>query len=372
MPCPVVRLQVGGWMVIIPVMNHNHISITEGVIRMRTAIQLCTILSLTAAVTIAGCNAKPSTPKTKWYGKSIKTLPVDQSNPAEVAAASDIEAARLRYRNDIAALLDYYNSIGNIQKGLWASRELKNLDEAQEFEWVGIDATTQPATAPAEMQMTHQPEERELAENVVSSRKAYILAVDKLAKMYEQANDEFKCYVIHTMQDRFRPERTYFYQLDIEVPSLNLEPVKIYPEADKLYDEALALYEAGSKVPALADYRKERRALQLFQQLIRQFPDSTKIALSAFYIAEIYKEYFDEHYLAVLWYERAWTWDPYIAAPVRFQAALQYDIHLDEKEKAMDLYKASLKLEPYYDNNHRYCNQRIRELEKEGVGASKQ
>ena len=37
----------------------------------------------------------------------------------------------------------------------------------------------------------------------------------------------------------------------------------------------------------------------------------------------------------------------------------------------MDLYKASLKLEPYYDNNTRYCGQRIRELQKEGVGEKK-
>ena len=335
---------------------------------MRTAMQMCTILTLGVALALAGCNAKPSTPKTKWYGKSIKTLAVDPGNAAEVAAASKAEAARLQYRKSLTTLLDYYNSIGNVQKALWASREIKNLDEAQEFTWVGISAASQPAQG--EMQITAQPTERELVENVISSRKAYILAMDELAKLYEQAGDEFKAYVIHTVQTRFRPERTYFYLLEIEVPE-HLEPVKIYPEADKLYNEALALYKSGSKVPGFADYRKQRRALDLFKQIIRQFPDSTKVALAAFYIGEIYKEYFDEHYLAVLWYERAWTWDPYVTVPVRYQAALQYDIHLGEKEKAMELYKASLKLEPYYDNNSRYCKQRIEELEKQGIGVKK-
>ena len=322
-------------------------------------------------MTVAGCNSKPSTPKTKWHKSSIKTLDVDPGNQAEVAAAGKVEAARLRYRSNLAALLDYYNSIGNVQKSLWASRELKNLDEAQEFDWGGISPASQPTSAPAPAPDAKNPEERELVENITSSRKTYILAVDDLAKLYEQADEEFKAYVIHTMQTRFRPERTYYYLLDIQVPSKNLEPVRMYPKADELYNEALALHQAGSKVPGFADYRKQRRALTLFKQIIRQFPDSTKIALAAFYIGEIYKEYFDEHYLAALWYERAWTWDPYVSAPVRFQAALQYDIHLDEKEKAMELYKASLKLEPYYDSNTRYCGQRIRELQKEGIGEKK-
>ncbi|RKY24735.1 MAG: hypothetical protein DRP83_07220 [Planctomycetota bacterium] len=339
---------------------------------MKTSTRLGTIIALGFALVVAGCNAKPATPRTKWYKQSIKTLAVDQGNAAEVAAVGKMESARLRYRRNISALQDYYNGIGNIQKALWASRELKNLDEAQEFQWVGLAPASGPATAPAQAREDAASQsQRELVENLIASRKTYILAVDGLAKLYEKAGDDFKAYVIHTTQSRFRPERTYMYLLDVEVPSKNLQPIKVYPAANRLYEEALALYKQGSSVPALANYDKQRRALKLFKQLIKQYPDSTRIALAAFYIAEIYKEYFGEHYLAVLWYERAWTWDPYIAAPVRFQAALQYDIHLDEKEKAMELYKASQKLEPYYENNHRYCKQRIRELQEQGVREKK-
>ena len=129
-----------------------------------------------------------------------------------------------------------------------------------------------------------------------------------------------------------------------------------------MYARAEEMHIQGRKYPAAADYEKEREALRLFKQLIRMYPDSTKIPLAAYYIGEIYKEYFQEHYLAVLWYERAWTWDPNVAKPARFQCAVQYDHNLQEKNKALELYRACLEYEPYFPSHVDYARGRIRKL----------
>ncbi len=325
-----------------------------------TTIRLYTMMVLVCVLTAVGCNNKPATPHTKWYKGSIKTLAVDQNNPAEVSTAQAMENARGRYRYNIATLVDYYHNVGNEQKAVWASGELKNLDEAQEFDWIGVTpATANPTTAPAD------PSEHELVENNLASRRAYIREVDELAQFYETAGDGFKSHVIHTVQARLQPERMYLYLANVEVPSKNLRPIKIYPKANQLFDEALALYKAGKKIPAMTDYDKERQALKLFKQIVKEYPDSTRIPMSAFYIGEIYKKFFKEHYLAALWYERAWTWDPYVEAPVRFQAAVLYDYNLHDKEKALSLYRASLKLEPRFASNSRFSKKRIEKLQSE-------
>ena len=327
--------------------------------RVNKAIRSCAVATLGCMLVLGGCNTRPETPKTKWYGKSIQVLEVNPGDAGEVAAVTAVEVARSRYHAALVGLAEYYNSIGNVQKGLWASRELRNLDEAQEFTWGGVSLPGPPSTQPA----GKEPKETTLVENVVNARIKYRKAVDQLAKYYEKKGESFKAYVIHTIQGRFHPEETFLYLFRVQLPPRNLEPVEIIPKANELYDRAVKLYRQGSGVPAAADYPKQRRALQMFLRLVRQYPRSTRIALAAFYIGEIYKEYFREHYLAVLWYERALMWDPYVPMPVRFQTAVQYDFNLDDKTKALDLYKASLKLEPFYSDNVRYAKQRIGELE---------
>ena len=99
-----------------------------------------------------------------------------------------------------------------------------------------------------------------------------------------------------------------------------------------------------------------------FTKLIHDYPQSTKIALSAYYIADINKEYFRENTLAVYWYERAWTWDPHITEPARFQAATVYDIHLHDYAKAVECYRLSIKYDPWRLRDPEYAAKRIEEL----------
>ncbi len=325
---------------------------------MRMPVHNSVIIGLACAFVMTGCNTRPDTPRIKW-DKKIEVLEVNAADPGEKKAVQAAETARVKYHSALTTLQAFYDNIGDEQKRIWAAKELQNLEKAQEFTWSGIEPI---AIAP--QPVDKNTDQRTLVENVLMARQNYRQAMDQLAQYYENKNDEFKAWMIHTVQSRFRPEETFVYILSVELPPKDLEPVKIVPEANELYDRAWMLYRKGSRVPAIANYEEERQALKLLHRLVRKYPKSTRIALAAFLIGEIYKEYFREHYLAVLWYERALMWDPTIPKPVRFQTAVQYDFNLDDKPKALELYKASLKHEPFFTSNCKYARQRIRELEK--------
>ena len=109
-------------------------------------------------------------------------------------------------------------------------------------------------------------------------------------------------------------------------------------------------------------YPKQRQALLKFRELIDKYPTSNKLAQSAYYVGEIYKEYFNENVRAVHWYRRAWQLDPNIPVPARFQAATVYDLRLQDKEKAIECYRLAIKHEQFNSSNVRYSHQRIAEL----------
>lgn len=319
------------------------------------------LLTVCSLACCCACDTRPDYPRTKWYGKPIETVEVAADDKQEVNAVLNLERARANYRVALEHLLDHYTRIGDVQKALWAERERDNLLQTRTFQWVGVPAEPGPTT-----QQTTAPDvsERAMVENVIARRKAYREADDALARLYEDRENSYKAYVVHTMQERFHDEETFRYLQTAEMPPKDIEPARNIPAANRLYDEAETLYLEGIKSPPWFDYSDQRRALQLFLDVVRKYPRSTRVALAAYGIGDIYRRYFDEPYLAALWLERAWTWDPYIPKPARFQAATLYDFELGDREKALDLYQQSLKLEPFYKENTLYAKERIKELKR--------
>lgn len=324
------------------------------------SIQIGGTVALLCALATAGCDSRPDMPKTKWYGKPVKTLTVDASDAAEVAAATTVEAARKQYYHDLMLLSEYYEHTGNVTKGDWADRELSNLAEAQDFSFAGITPPPDPKNAPPD-----NPNERALVENVILARDAYLESLDRLAKFYEKKNDDFKVKMVHTALARFYDEETYLYLHKVEVPPETLEPCKIIPRANEMYDRALRLYTEASRSFPTINFAQMRQALGTFLRLVRRYPQSTRIAAAAYYIGNLYADVFDEPYLAVQWYQRAWTWDPYLPLPARYEAAVVYQEKLGEKRKALKLFRAGLIHEQPYEANCKDAKERIRKIEEE-------
>ncbi|MBN1554523.1 MAG: hypothetical protein JXA11_07240 [Phycisphaerae bacterium] len=317
-------------------------------------------IALLAVLTTAGCDDRPDMPRTQWYKKPVKTLTVDVSDAREVQAAQDVEAARKRYYHDLMLLSDYYENIGNVTKGRWARTELNNLTEAQDFTFAGVTPPPDPQGA-----LPADPNENGLVENVTVSRENYLQTLETLAEFYETKNDDFKARMVQTALARFFDEETFLYLHKVTVPPENLEPCRIIPRANEMYSRALELYEKGAKSLPTVDYPRQRQALGMFVRLVRRYPQSTRIAAAAYYIGKLYAEYFDEPYLAVQWYQRAWTWDPYMPLPARYEAGVVCQEKLSERKKAVEFLRASLIHEQPYEANCKDARERIAKLTEE-------
>ncbi len=313
---------------------------------------LLTLLS--ALAILAGCARPPDPPLTE-AGEPVRKLHV--TGDAERAQVAEVLKAKTNYRYRLQVLQEYYERTGRLYKLRWAKRELENLEEAQTFTFIGAPRFTAPAG-----ENIDDADERLLVELAVAAREGYKDAVAALQRFYAADDQALKAQLIRNMQDRLDPVRTYDYFLAAEIPPADLEPTSVIPQAEERYAEALRLHKQGKLLPVVTDYRKQRLALQKFRKLIRDYPQSTKIAMAAYYIGDIYKEYFHENVRAVHWYERAWQWDPTIPKPARFQAATVYDFRLHNRARAVALYRAAITHEPFNRSNVEYAAQRIAEL----------
>lgn len=327
--------------------------------RVTIAAALLAGMGLSLLAGSAGCDAKPSPPKVGWF-RSVKTLDISPSDPDELKSVMDMEYARAIYETRLVVLHSYYLDAGFFHKIVWAYRELENLREAKVFQWRG--ATVLPA---ADAPPPPDAPEGVLVERVVGARAMYQRRVEELARYYEQTSQAFKARVIRNMQDRLDPIHTYMYVNSAEYPPLTLRPRDSVPQADAVFYQAEGLFRRGKgllRTAPTTSYPKQRESLRLFKQLVHRYPSSDKIAYSAYFIAEIYKEYFDEDLRAVNWYERAYTWDPRINLPARFQAATVYDLRLNDKLKAIELYEAAIEHERFNSSNASFAIKRIEEL----------
>lgn len=319
------------------------------------------LIGLVAGCLLAGCDKPPAPLKTP-DGEVVRAVTIDDNDPAELEAVKAAEGARADYIYRLEVLKSHYRQVGNMDKFTDSCKELKNLKEAQYFRWLGIEVT-QPQSQPA------QPtDERLLVEEALTARKAWLKSMNALAALLAEKGSTFKARLVENALERFDPAYRYSYFLEAEIPGPELRPTEVFPEADELYARALRLHRQGKGFfgPFTTSYRLQIKALVLFRELIQKYPRSNKIALSAYYIAEIYKEYRNENVRAVKWYERAWQWDPQVTEPARFQAATVYDFRLKEPAKAAELYRKSITEDPWRWYNREFARDRIKVLSGQG------
>jgi tetratricopeptide (TPR) repeat protein len=315
---------------------------------MKRTIPSALALSFLACLVAGGC-AEP------------KVLVVNQRDSDELEAVSVFASARENYHYRLAVLQAYYDRFGNHDKLEWATKELTNLERSQQaVQWQNL-----PEVLPPKGEPVREGSERLLVEFAVSARKEYLGSAKGLAELYEQKGQTRKAMLARALVQALNPVQTYMYFLDAEIPGPDLRPMAVIPEAERLFERAYALYIEGKGILhtfITTDRDKERQALELLLELVRTYPRSTKIALAAYFIGDIYKEYFDENVRAVHWYERAWQWDPNVSQPARFQAAVVYDLRLKDPDKAVELYQASIRHDPFRLRNADFARSRIEEL----------
>ena len=211
--------------------------------------------------------------------------------------------------------------------------------------------------------------ETDIVEQMTTNRQAYLKGLELLVGYYTKAGNNLKLQWAEKELAALKTMPKYNYIIDAIIAPANLKVSASIPEADYLYSDGLELEKKAGPlgpIPHLKNSNLLRLALGKYNQVIREHPTSDKIDDAAFKAGVIY-EYFKDYTIAVLYYKRAFQWDPDTIHPARFRAARVLDKNMHENAEALKLYQQAVKIEGRFDKNRQwkeYAERRIRELQK--------
>jgi tetratricopeptide (TPR) repeat protein len=207
------------------------------------------------------------------------------------------------------------------------------------------------------------PDAREVdyVEQLAAAREGYKQALLDLAAYYETMGNATKLRWARTELRTFDQMVQYSYLMPGEYLPENLSASDSIPEADQLYNEAMSLYRQSGGLVIVTNEPKLRQSLQMFNQLISQYPTSDKIDDAAYRAGRIY-EHFQNYELAAVLYQRTFHWNPTTRYPARFRAAYVLDRRLKMRGDALPLYILAVEKESMYQTNTEYAQSRIAQL----------
>ncbi len=236
--------------------------------------------------------------------------------------------------------------------------------------------TPKPSPDVFEQMTPSAAEEVAIAEEVTAKRLAYFKELEKLKSYYEQSGNQLKLEWVSRELKYVKALPRYTYIIQAEVAGENLVAKDSVPKADILYNEAKKIYGSANLFPLpgariisqdlVISRRRMLRALNNCNDLIKNYPTSDKIDDAAFLAGEIH-EWFKDYSIAVLYYKRAFQWDPQTPYPARYRAALLLDSQLYERDQALTLYRESLQKEEEYlgGDTVKWIQNRIAEMTAE-------
>jgi tetratricopeptide (TPR) repeat protein len=207
------------------------------------------------------------------------------------------------------------------------------------------------------------PDAREVdyVEHLAAAREGYKQALLDLSAYYESMGNATKLQWARTELKTFDQMVQYSYLMPGEYLPESLIASDSIPEADQLYNEAMRLYRQSGGLILVTSEPKLRQSLQMFNQLISQYPSSDKIDDAAYRAGRIY-EHFQNYELAAVLYQRTFQWNPTTRYPARFRAAYVLDRRLKMRADALPLYILAVEKESMYQSNTEYAQTRIAQL----------
>ena len=199
-----------------------------------------------------------------------------------------------------------------------------------------------------------------LVERCLNARKEYEGSLKALYEHYAKAGDkqrlqwaEKELMAYHVM---WKPS----YNLDVkDVPPPSLEARVNVKEANDLYRAAMEYKGKGFGDEYVLNMR---RAELLFREILEKYPNSDKIGDVAYQLGDIYEgRAYKQYDRAAKYFERSFQWVKGSRTDARLRAATLYDKQLNERSKAIELYRAVID----HDTNPEHLKQaekRIGEL----------
>lgn len=177
----------------------------------------------------------------------------------------------------------------------------------------------------------------EMVERLLVARRDYQKTLILLRAHYLKVGDMERARWAEEELLQFHRINHQAFKLELDVPPPSLRPSVNVPEANKLYTQAMTYKDHGWG----NDYiDNQRRAELLLQQLLTQYPQSTKISDVAYQLGELYEsKAFRQYGRAALYFERCVQWNPHTHYDARIRAARIYDRQTHERAKAIELYR---------------------------------
>ena len=218
-----------------------------------------------------------------------------------------------------------------------------------------VAETPSESSTPKEDKST-QAGEVELVEAIIKARKDYWSALDKLRQHYISTNDIEKTRWVEDELKAYHRIMKYSYRLDVkDVPPPTLQPKQNITEANNLFRLAVGYKDKGTGEEFIDN---QRRTEILLQRILEKYPDSDKIAETAYHLGDIYEHYRPrpQYERAAAYYERSFQWNKASTTDARLRAAKLYDYELKMLGKAKELYKSVI--------NHDTNPARVKEAER--------
>ena len=177
----------------------------------------------------------------------------------------------------------------------------------------------------------------ELVERLLAARRDYQVALEQLRTNYLSTGDMERARWAEEELRQYHRIPKQAYRLDLDVPPPTLQAAYNIPEANELYRRAMLFKDKGWGV----DYvENQRRAELLLQQLLTSYPQSEKIAHTAYQLGDIYEsKAYHQYRRAAQYFERCFQWNQPTQHDARLRAARLYDKQLMERNHAVELYR---------------------------------
>jgi tetratricopeptide (TPR) repeat protein len=177
-----------------------------------------------------------------------------------------------------------------------------------------------------------------LVERVNAARKEYQNSLVTLYDYYTKTGDKERAKWVEEELKAYHLATKPSYRLDLsDIPPATLEAKVNRPEANTLFRLAKDYRTKGSGTEFTLN---QRRAEIVFQEILTKYSDSDKIADVAYELGDLYEgKSYKQYNRAAVYFERAYQWRKGTFTDARIRAARLYDKQLNERTKAIDLYR---------------------------------
>jgi len=195
-----------------------------------------------------------------------------------------------------------------------------------------------PPTSPAiAVRPTASRSDIELVERLLAARRDYQVCLEQLRTHYSTAGDVERARWAEEELIQYHRVAKQAFCLELDVPPPTLQASQNIPEANELYKRAMSYKDKGWNTEYIDN---QRRAEILLQQLLTAYPQSNKIGDAAYQLGDLYEgKAYKQPRRAAQYFERGFQWNPNTQLDARLRAARLYDKALNDRVRAVELYK---------------------------------